>query len=66
MPMIPVQSKALFDCNPKLKLTQLVMRTGADTYSGAAEMEDNGQLVLKVSDGTHRILRGDALKPAAP
>jgi len=58
--------------NPRLKLTQLVMKTGADTYSGTAEMEDNGQLVIKVSDGTRRIqaagaiLRGDALKPVTP
>jgi hypothetical protein len=58
--------------NPKLKLTQLVMKTGADTYSGTAEMEDNGQLVIKVSDGTRHIqaagaiLRGDVLKPVAP
>jgi hypothetical protein len=55
--------------NPKLRLPQLVMKTGADTYLGSAEMEDNGQLVLKVSDGTKHIqaagaiLRGDALKP---
>lgn len=58
--------------NPRLKLTQLVMKTGADTYSGSAEMEDNGQLVIKVSDGTRHIqaagaiLRGDALKPVTP
>jgi hypothetical protein len=58
--------------NPRLKLTQLVMKTGAETYSGTAEMEDNGQLVLKVSDGTRHIqasgaiLRGDALKPVTP
>ena len=58
--------------NPKLKLTQLVLKTGVDTYSGTAEMEDNGQLVLKVGDGTHHIqaagaiLRGDALKPVTP
>ena len=58
--------------NPKLRLTQLVMKTGADTYLGSAEMEDNGQLVLKVSDGTRHIqaagaiLRGDLLKPVTP
>ena len=58
--------------NPKLKLTQLLMKSGAETYSGTAEMEDNGQLVLRVSDGTRRIqaagaiLRGDALKPVTP
>jgi hypothetical protein len=55
--------------NPKLRLPQLVMKAGPDTYLGSAEMEDNGQLVLKVSDGTKHIqaagaiLRGDALKP---
>jgi hypothetical protein len=58
--------------NPKLKLNQLVMKSGADTYLGSAEMEDNGQLVIKVSDGTRRIqaagaiLRGDALRPVTP
>jgi hypothetical protein len=58
--------------NPKLKLNQLVMKSGADTYLGTAEMEDNGQLVIKVSDGTRRIqaagaiLRGDLLRPVTP
>ena len=41
--------------NPKLRLPQLVMKTGGDTYLGSAEMEDNGQLILKVSDGTKQI-----------
>lgn len=58
--------------NPKLKLTQLVMKTGGETYIGSAEMQDNGQLVIKISDGSRQIqasgaiLRGDALKPIAP
>ncbi len=58
--------------NPKLKLTQLVMKTGAETYSGSAEMQDNGQLVIKVSDGTRHIqasggiMRGDVFKPVTP
>jgi hypothetical protein len=58
--------------NPKLKLTQLVMKTADATYLGTAEMEDNGQLVIKVTDGTKHIqaagaiLRGDALKPVSP
>ena len=39
---------------PRLRLPQLVMKSGADTYQGSAEMGDNGQLVLKVSDGTKR------------
>jgi hypothetical protein len=58
--------------NPKLRIPQLTMKTGADTYLGNAEMEDNGQLVVKVSDGTRHILaagailKGDALKPVVP
>jgi hypothetical protein len=58
--------------NPKLKLTQLVMKTGSNTFSGTGEMEDNGQLVIRISDGTRHIqaagaiLRGDAFKPVAP
>jgi hypothetical protein len=44
------------------------MKAGPDIWSGSAEMGDNGQLVLKVSDGTKHfqaagaILRGEALK----
>jgi hypothetical protein len=44
------------------------MTTGGDTYLGAADMLDNGQLVLRVSDGTRQVqasgalLRGDPLK----
>lgn len=55
--------------NPKLKLPQLMMKSGDETYLGSADMDDNGQLVLKVSDGTRRIqaagaiLKGDVLKP---
>ena len=58
--------------NPRLRLSQLVMKSGDATYLGSAEMQDNGQLVLKISDGTRNIqaagaiLRGDALKPVLP
>ena len=54
---------------PQLKLTQLVMTSDGDTYLGSAETLDNGQLMLRVSDGTKQILasgallRGDPLKP---
>jgi len=37
---------------PKLRLPQLLMKSGADTYLGSAEMGDNGQLVVRISDGT--------------
>jgi hypothetical protein len=58
--------------NPKLRLSQLVMKTGDAVYLGSAETLDNGQLILKISDGTRNIqaagalLRGDALKPVTP
>ncbi len=39
---------------PKLRLPQVVMRSGADTFLGSAELGDNDQFVLKVSDGTKR------------
>jgi len=46
-----------------------VMTSDGDTYLGSAETLDNGQLMLRVSDGTKQILasgallRGDPLKP---
>ena len=58
--------------NPKLHLTQLVMKSGADTFQGTADSQDDGQVVLKLSDGTRHvqaagaIFRGDALKPVIP
>jgi hypothetical protein len=53
---------------PRLRFPQVTMKSGADTYLGSAEMDDTGQLVLKLSDGIRRIqaagaiLRGEALK----
>ncbi len=45
-----------FEWSPaKMKLTQLVMTNGADTYLGAAETQDDGQLALRVSDGAKQI-----------
>jgi hypothetical protein len=58
--------------NPRLRINQLVMKSGEAVYQGSAETQDNGQLVLKISDGTRNIqaagalLRGDALKPVGP
>jgi hypothetical protein len=54
--------------SPRLKVPQLMMRSGPEVWLGNAEMGDNGQLVVKVSDGARRfqaagaILRGEALK----
>jgi hypothetical protein len=57
---------------PKLHLAQLVMKTGPDTWLGSAETDDNGQFILRFSDGTRHvqsaaaILRGEAVKVATP
>jgi hypothetical protein len=46
-----------------------VMAAAGDTFLGTADTLDNGQLMLRVSDGTRQILasgallRGDPLKP---
>ncbi|HEX4134260.1 MAG TPA: AsmA family protein [Bryobacteraceae bacterium] len=40
---------------PKLRLPQLVMKSGAETSQGSAETGDNGQLLLKVNDVTKHI-----------
>ncbi|MES1258067.1 MAG: hypothetical protein ABUS51_06540, partial [Acidobacteriota bacterium] len=58
--------------NPRLKLGQLVMVSGSDTFQGNAETRSDGQLVLRATDGTKQIqasgavLQGEALKPAVP
>jgi hypothetical protein len=54
--------------SPRMHLTQLVMKTGANTYQGSAETQDDGQVVLNLTDGTRHIraagaiLKGDELK----
>jgi hypothetical protein len=54
--------------NPRLKLSQLVISAGGQTWLGGGEMQESGQLVLRVSDGAKQmqvagaVLRGDALK----
>jgi len=50
---------------PKLRLPTLTVRSGADTFVGAGEIGDKGQLVVKVNDGTTRVQAAGALKPAA-
>jgi hypothetical protein len=39
---------------PRLRLPQLVMKSGADVFQGSGEMGDGGQLSVKVIDGTKR------------
>ena len=53
---------------PRLHLTQLVMKSGVDTLQGTADTLDNGEVVLKLTDGTKHIqaagaiLQGEGLK----
>jgi hypothetical protein len=56
--------------NPRLKLDQLVIATGGGTFQGTADTRNDGQLVLKISDGTKQLqatgalLKGEPLKLA--
>jgi hypothetical protein len=55
---------------PRLKLDRLVIATAGDTFQGAAETRNDGQVVFRVTDGTRQIqasgalLKGEALKMA--
>jgi hypothetical protein len=55
--------------NPRLKLGQLVMTMAGETFQGSAETQNDGQVLLRATDGTKQIqasgalLRGEALKP---
>jgi hypothetical protein len=54
---------------PKLHLTQLVLKSGAETYQGTGDLDDNGHVVLKLSDGARQvqssgtILSSESFKP---
>ena len=47
---------------PRLRLTQLMMKNGAITYQGTAESQDNGQVLVKITDG----LKTPAGRPVTP
>jgi hypothetical protein len=54
--------------NPRLHLTQLAMKANGSSFQGTADMQDNGQVLLKLTDGVRHIqaagalLRGEPLK----
>ena len=52
--------------NPRVSLTQLVMKNGAETFQGGAETTGNGQLLLKLTDGTRRIQAAGAIFRGEP
>lgn len=49
---------------PKLRMPQLSIRSGTNTYAGSAEIGDDGRIVMNVNDGTKRVSTAGALKPA--
>jgi hypothetical protein len=57
--------------NPRLKLDGLVISTAGDTLQGNAETRNDGQLLVKLTDGTKQLqatgalLKGEALKLAS-
>jgi hypothetical protein len=62
-----------FDWNsrgPRLNINELKLESDAGTLTGGAEMQDNGVMVLRASDGTRQvvasgaIMRGEPLKVA--
>lgn len=54
--------------DPTVSLSQLVLKNDGETWQGSAETSGNGQVLLKLSDGTRRIqaagaiFRGDPFK----
>ncbi len=60
-----------FDCNwegkhPKIKLSQLALSGQEGSWTGTAETQDDGQLVLKLSDGAKQLQAiGPIWKPGA-
>jgi pyruvate/2-oxoglutarate dehydrogenase complex dihydrolipoamide dehydrogenase (E3) component len=41
--------------NPRLRLTQLLMKNGADVFQGTGESQDNGKVLVKITDGSRNL-----------
>ncbi len=60
---------AFANATPRLHLSTLTIQSAGTKWTGAAETQDSGQMVVKVADGTRHmeasgaLLRGEALKP---
>lgn len=54
---------------PRLRLSGLTIQSAGEKWTGAAETQDSGQMVVRVADGSRHmeasgaLLRGEALKP---
>lgn len=60
---------AFAGATPRLRLSALTIQSAGTKWTGGAETQDSGQMVLKVADGLRHmeasgaLLRGEALKP---
>jgi hypothetical protein len=60
---------AFANTSPRLRLSALTIQSAGAKWTGAAETQDSGQMVIKVADGSRHmeaagaLLRGEALKP---
>lgn len=50
---------------PRVRFADLAMKNGSRTYEGSAETQNDGQLVLQVSDGAKKIQASGALPGGA-
>ncbi|HYA15878.1 MAG TPA: hypothetical protein VEF06_00360, partial [Bryobacteraceae bacterium] len=41
--------------NSRLRLTQLMMKNGADTFQGTGESQENGQVLVRITDGSRHL-----------
>ena len=60
---------AFANASPRLRLSALTIQSAGTKWTGGAETQDSGQMVVKVADGARHmeasgaLLRGEALKP---
>jgi AsmA protein len=53
---------------PRLRLSQLVLKSGVDIWQGAGDMDDAGRITLRLNDGSRQVqtagaILSEALKP---
>jgi len=60
---------AIANSTPRLRLSALTIQSAGTKWTGGAETQDSGQMVVKVADGSRHmeasgaLLRGETLKP---
>jgi hypothetical protein len=60
---------AIARATPRLRFSTLSIQSGGTKWTGAGDMQDGGQMVVRVADGSRHmeasgaLLRGEALRP---